>query len=517
MSRVERLALRIAVFASGGLLMALEVAAFRIIGKTFGSALRETTTVIAVFLAAMAIGYWGGGRAADRRPRPSTLVATLFAAAGTVLLVPWADAVLSPLVAASGLAMAAHAFVATTVLFAVPTVLLAATSPIAIRLFTTSTGESGATAGGISALSTTGSIAGSLLTAFFLIDWLESISRTVTFVALGTGATALLVVLCTSAAKSRRWIAAAAAAVVAILSVAFVRSTVLEHRLTAPMQGTKIIYVADSPYHRITVRDRGPYRELYFNLGVQSRMWRSDPHGPGLEYADSVHITPLMRPGLRRVLLIGLGGGSLLKQFARYYPGVEIDAVEVDPIVAQVAERFFDVRSSRDVRIHIADGRTFLKRSSEKWDLIVVDVYTTNAYGDTIPPHMVTREFFTEVANHLTERGTVHFHCAFHTSPVLPAIHETVRSVFPSVLRMEGEILASRFPLMFDKDVLAERAKTPPAAHFPHLQEYIAALTPERVPGNVPILTDDYAPVDTLIYRGNAERRGSAGGTAVPR
>jgi spermidine synthase len=243
-------------------------------------------------------------------------------------------------------------------------------------------------------------------------------------------------------------------------------------------------------------------------MGVQSRMWRSDPHGPGLEYADSVHITPLMRPGaIRRVLLIGLGGGTLLKQFARFYPEAEVDAVEVDPLVAQVAERFFDVRTSAKVRIHVADGRTFLKRSSEKWDLIVMDAYTTNAYGDTIPAHLVTREFFTEVANHLTERGNFHLHCAFHTSPLLPAIHETIRSVFPSVLRTEGEILASRFPLVVDKEVLAERAKAQPAASFPHLQRYVAGLTPERVPGKVPILTDDYAPVDTLIYRGNSARR----------
>jgi spermidine synthase len=298
---------------------------------------------------------------------------------------------------------------------------------------------------------------------------------------------------------------------VVILSSAFVRSTMLEHRLSTPMQGVKTLYVADSPYHHVTVRDRGPYRELYFNMGVQTRMWRSDPHGPGLEYTDSVHITPLMRPGTRRILILGLGGGTLVKQFARFYPDAEVDAVEVDPMVAQVAERFFDVRTSPKVRIHVADGRTFLKRSAEKWDLIVMDAYTTNTYGDTVPPHLVTREFFAEVANHLTERGNFHFHCAFYTSPLLPAIHETIRSVFPHVLRTEGEILASRFPLMLDREGLAERARSQPFAAFPHLQRFIGALTPERVPGKVPILTDDYAPVDTLIYRGNAGR------TAVPR
>ncbi|HYO77891.1 MAG TPA: fused MFS/spermidine synthase [Thermoanaerobaculia bacterium] len=504
--RSERSALRFAVFAAGALLMALEVAAFRIIGKTFGSALRETTTVIAVFLAAMAVGYWGGGRAADRRPRSSTLVATLLAAAATVLLVPWADAALSPLVAASGLALATHAFVATTILFAVPTVLLAATSPIAIRLFTTTTGESGSTAGGISALSTTGSIAGSLITAFFLIDWLESISRTVIFVALGTGATALLVFIASahrsSASRRTRALAAAGGALLLVLLVAaFVRSSTVENELTAPLPGSTIVYVADSPYHRVTVRDRGPYRDLYFNVARQTSMKRSDPHGAGLPYTVLFHIAPLLRPDIQRVLMIGLGGGTGVKQFARMYPNVQLDVVEVDPMVAEVARRFFSVQPNERLRIHVGDGRTFLKRSSEKWDLIIVDAYTTNRYGDTMPPHLTTREFFAEIAERLTEDGVLHFHCAFSSSPLLPAIQRTIADVYPHVLRTSGEILASPLSMVFDRDQLAARANASPAAGLPDLHRGVAELTAERLPAaNAPLLTDDYAPVDTLIY-----------------
>jgi spermidine synthase len=504
--RSERFALRVAVFAAGALLMALEVAAFRIIGKTFGSALRETTTVISVFLAAMAVGYWAGGRLVDRRPRPSTLVLTLFAAAATVLFVPWIDALLSARISASDLTMASHAFLATTVLFAIPTMLLAATSPIAIRLFATTTGESGANAGGISALSTSGSIAGSLITAFFLIDWLESISRTVIFVALGTGATALLVFFCaksgrTTSARTRAIFASAAALLVVVLTAAFIRSTNLDRSLSEPMAGTKILYVADSAYHRITVRDRGPFRELYFNRGEQSRMVRKDPTGPGLPYADAVHIGPLIRPDIRRILMIGLGGGTLAKQFMHYYPDATMDAVEVDPMVAAVAQKYFAMTPGERLRVHVGDGRTFLKRSSERWDLIILDVATSNRYGDTLPPHMVTREFFEDIAAHLSERGILHFHCAFWQSPIFTALQQTLLAVFPSVLRTEGEFLASKLPLVLDREELAARAKASPVAHFPTLQRAIGNLTFERLPAkNAPILTDDYAPVDTLIY-----------------
>jgi spermidine synthase len=501
MSRLERIALRTAVFAAGALLMALEVAAFRIIGKTFGTALRETTTVIAVFLAAMSAGYWAGGRVADRRPLPATLVATLVFAAASLLAVPWIDAAFSPRIASSGLALATHAFVATSILFAIPAFLLAATSPIAIRLFATSTGESGSTAGSISAISTAGSIAGSLITAFFLIDWLASITRTVLFVALGTALTAVLVVLAGRGPLRRGWITVAAAAIGAVCAVVYFRSTSLDRVLASPVPGTRMLYVGDSPYHRLTVRDRGVYRELYFNIAKQSRMRVADPSGPGLSYTAAFHIAPLMRPAIRRVLMIGLGGGTSVKQYLRDYPDVTIDAVEVDPLVVTVAKRWFAVPESDRLHIHIADGRTFLKRSSERWDLIIVDAYTTNRYGDTIPAHLTTREFFGEVRGHLAAAGVVHFHCAFQRSLVLAAIERTLRSGFASVVRTEGELLASDVPLVLDRAALAAKAKTSPVAGLPALDSAIAGLTADPLPpSNAPLLTDDYAPVDTLIY-----------------
>lgn len=476
--------------------MALEVAAFRIIGKTFGAALRETTTVIAVFLAAMSVGYWAGGRAGDRRPRATTLAAVLFAAAAALLVVPWVDAALSPRIAASGLPLFAHAFLATTVLFGIPTFLLAATSPIAIRLFTTSTGESGSTAGSISALSTLGSIAGSIVTAFFLIDWLESIARTVLFVAVGTCATAILVLL--PAIRVRRGLAfAACAAVLLILTTAFLRSSSLERALLEPLPGTKILFVGDSPYHRVTVRERPLFRELVFNIALQTRMRIDDPNGAGLAYAAAVHITPLVRPHTRRVLLIGLGGATVPKQFLRFYPDVTIDAVEIDPLVVKVARQWFAMPDDPRLRVHVADGRIFLKRSQEKWDLIIIDAYTTNRYGDTIPAHLTTREFFEEAAAHLSDDGVLHFHCTF--ARIVPSLERTLGAVFPYVARTTGEMLASRAPILLPSDELVARTEKFRAASLPHFHEALAGLAASKPRSDALLLTDDYAPVDTLL------------------
>lgn len=502
MSRGQRIGLRIAVFAAGALLMALEVAAFRIIGKTFGSALRETTTVIAVFLAAMSAGYWAGGRAADRWPRETTLAATLLSAAGVLVCVPWLDAWLSPRIAGSGLALATHAFAATTVLFAIPTFLLAATSPIAVRLFTTSTSDSGSTAGSISAISTAGSIAGSLVAAFFLIDWLESIARTVLFVAAGTAATAVLVLVTARLTPARRLaVGVAGALALIVITVAFARGTTsIESSLMQPLPGTRVLFVGDSPYHRVTVRERGPAREMIFNIAPQTRMTLADPYGPGLAYSDSVHITRLFRPHARRILILGLGGGTLAKQFVRFYPDAIVDVVEVDPLVVDVARRWFFVEPSDRLRIHLSDARTFITRSNEQWDLVMVDVSSTNRYGETTPPHLVTREFFEEVTQHLSPDGIVHYHCAFNHSLLFPALHKTMSSVFPSVLRTQGELIASRVPLIVPQAVLLERLATSPARHLPNIRTQIESLTSEPFPpSDVPLLTDDYAPADTLL------------------
>jgi predicted membrane-bound spermidine synthase len=275
----------------------------------------------------------------------------------------------------------------------------------------------------------------------------------------------------------------------------------LDRTLTEPLPGTRIVYVGDSPYHRLTVRDRGPLRILYFNYAEQTRMLRNDPNGPGAPYADAVHISKLMRPEIRRVLMIGLGGGTVAKQFLTAYPDVTLDVVEVDPLVVKVAQEHFAMPSDPRLRIHVGDGRTFFKRTTEKWDLIILDVATTSRYGDTLPPHLVTREFFTELSGHLTERGVLHLHCAFFRTPIFPAVQKTLLAVFPSLLRTEGEFLASPLPLVLDRDELAEKAKASAVAHLPTLQNHIETLSAEPLPhGNAPLLTDDYAPVDTLIY-----------------
>lgn len=495
MTRAERLATRAVVFLSGAMLMATEIAAFRIIGKSFGSALRETTAVIAVFLAAMSIGYWAGGRAGDRWPRAATLVTALLCAAASLFAIPWLDAIASMVIARSTLPIALHAFVATTVIFAIPAGFFAATSPIAIRLFMRSADESGSTAGSISALSTAGSIAGSIGTAFFLLEWLESINRTVMFI--GVAATITAIILFVASMRRFPLESVAAAAAVALALFLFVYSTHIDATLLREAPGWRLLFVGDSPYHHITVRENhSRHRFLSFGLGEQTVMDVADPYGAGAIYTSAFHIGRLIHSNLRRVLIIGLGGGTAAKQFTRDYSDVTIDAVEVDPMVVSVAKRFFYVQPGDRLRIYTEDGRAFLRQTNDRWDLIIVDAYTTNRYGATIPPHLVSREFFQEAAGHLNPGGILHFHCAFEGSKILPALQNTMASVFASTLVSNGEILGSDTKMVPPSLAAAMQS---PAERLPQFVAYVTALHEPRSTAGAPVLTDDYAPVDALL------------------
>src|SRR5712691_7869631 len=132
--RLQRVTVIGAVFLTGAALMALEVAAFRIVGRVFGTALRETTTVIAVFMTAMSIGYWGGGKVGDRWPFRRTLASVLLVAAMAISVIPWLDHSLSLRIAESSASLSLHALIAGLALFFFPVLLLSAVSPIAIRL-----------------------------------------------------------------------------------------------------------------------------------------------------------------------------------------------------------------------------------------------------------------------------------------------------------------------------------------------------------------------------------------------
>jgi len=133
-----------------------------------------------------------------------------------------------------------------------------------------------------------------------------------------------------------------------------------------------------SSLHSIRVVEENGKRVLYFGDQSETEIDPANPGRGGLEYTTAVPFARLFHSELRRVLVIGLGGGSLVTGFLDDYPDVLVDVVEVDPVVVDVARRYFGLPKSRRLRVLVDDGRAFLRRTRRRYDLIVMDAYTTD-------------------------------------------------------------------------------------------------------------------------------------------
>lgn len=152
----------------------------------------------------------------------------------------------------------------------------------------------------------------------------------------------------------------------------------------------------------IIVRDEGEYRRLYFGSTLQGGIRLDDPTACTFPVTEGFHAIRAFRlEPPQHVLLIGLGAGEVVRSFLKGFPQSQIQAVELDPAVLDVARRHFALPATRRLRVAIGDGYAFLMRSRERYDLIILD-----ACGpDGIPSQFCTREFMHLAANRLTPRG----------------------------------------------------------------------------------------------------------------
>jgi spermidine synthase len=135
------------------------------------------------------------------------------------------------------------------------------------------------------------------------------------------------------------------------------------------------IFETTTPYHHIRVLEDGDLRTLCFDDATQTRLSIKDPLQGHFEYTEYFHMAWLWRTNLSTVLMIGLGGGSAQRAFEHYYPDVRIETVEIDPTVVRIAKEYFALKESERQKVHVADGRMFLRRSTAKYDLIILDAY----------------------------------------------------------------------------------------------------------------------------------------------
>jgi len=502
-------------FVGGVTSLGLEIAASRLLAPFFGTSTYIWGALIGLILLYLTVGYYLGGAAADRWPRPDYLYALTAVASILVLLIPlvshpillFSAQVLNPS-PGSGYNVPGFigALVAVILLFAPSVVLLGMVSPWVIRLRVGTVAESGRAAGAVYAISTAGSILGAFLPAFW---WIPSYGTRATILGLG------LVLLAVSLVGLFRGSRRRPGAALAVGLLALLGSGLSPGQVKPAAEG-RLIYESDSEYGYIQVVQNGRRRELILNEG-QAVHSIYDP-GTVLTqgYWDLFITAPLFgyrrwqgeRP--KRVLIIGLAGGTVARQLTAAYGGsVQIDGVEIDPRIVEVGQKYF---AMTEPNLHpiVADGRYFLDHAPQQYDLILVDAYRQ----PYIPFQLTTKEFFESVRTHLTRTGVVAVNAGRAPGDyrLVDALTGTMGAVYPEVYQQDT-------PKFLNTVIYAPALPTQPnevqanldRASSTDLQLVAQVVTESRdVPvvhdePHLPIYTDDLAPVerlvDNLIYR----------------
>jgi spermidine synthase len=493
----------IIVFVGGAVLMALEIAGSRVLAPHFGSSIFVWGSLISVVMTALSVGYYWGGWLSTREPSYAKLAILLSIPGVVIFFLPFVYPAINEWIAIQNLGNRMSPLIACSVLFLLPGVFLGTISPYVIRLAVTQLHTVGSTAGTLYAISTAGSIFGTLLTAFYLIPVL-GVSNIIH--SLGIVLVCLSLVVVPLDRRRRVSSMRAVAAMSALLG--------LINMLWTPVAWAKTLLQKDTFYHRIRIEEDSEARYMYFDRTLQSAMNLKDPMALRLIYSRYTSLGFTFRSDAKKMLLIGLGGGSIPKKVNQVFPNLEIDAVELDPEVIKLAKDYFQVKEHKNLRMHAADGRLFLTRTQQQYDIIMLDAYFT----DAMPFHLATKQFFELAQRKLTPNGIIVANLiSAVTGPsgkIVRSFVRTQRQVFPQTYVFAARrpdnvstdtiqnviVIATRDKQRVDIKEIVKRASALDKSLFPEpIQDIAVAYFDKPLPEDVPILTDDYAPTDNLL------------------
>ncbi len=487
------------VTATGAVIMALEILSSRVLAPFFGNSVYVWGSIISVFLAALSLGYFWGGGMADRSPRLALLGRLLTLAAACMVLLLFAGRRLADAMAGLTGHSPAGTLLATAVLFGPPSVLLATVSPFVIRLATRDLAYLGDTAGRLFALSTAGSLFGTLACTFVLIPYLE-LRQIFGLLLLVTAATALL------ALRGEAWREKLAVATALLAALAAVLGLTDTH--PAASKGT--LYTRLTAYQSLEVTEQDGIRYLRGDRALQSAV-DLVRHEPALAYQRWQAAALLLNPEIDSILSLGMGSGATHRYLQRARPQLSADYVDIDPAIPEIAERFFFFEPGPLARAHVADARQFLSRTERRWDYIYSDTYI----GLAVPFHLTTAEFFDLVRDRLEPDGVFGLNLAAGIdAPFVRAVYRTVSARFGGALAfgVRGTnntlVLASMRPTLMPRTQMIERGREldrrwrfePDLATLAASRLEVALEAAEGL-----LLTDAYAPANHLVLLGQAQ------------
>ncbi len=496
----NKLFLYLTEFFAGMSVMAVELGASRLLAPYFSSSQIVWTIIIGTIMIAMELGNLYGGRSADRKPDPDRLYGRILIAAIWIAAIPVVgkyiilgiSALLIFAVNSNFLIWAA--FAACMIIFVFPLFLLGTVTPSLAKYSVESLEDSGRTVGTLGAFNTIGSIIGTFVPTFVTIP---AVGTSVTFLIFS----GILLVLCILyfISRKRGRVKSGAAVVLFLLCCGFGSSG------SFAFWETGLTFEGESVYNYLQVKEDSRRVVLSTNVlfGVQSVLVKEQAL-TGMYY-DYAMAAPLMtgaeQPADCNVLILGMGTGTYATQCSRYFGDMDIEGVEIDGKITDLARDYFDLPDSVSVTTY--DGRAYLNAVDEKYDVIMVD-----AYQDiTIPFQMSSVEFFTLVKEHLAEDGVMVVNMNMRgreEGNINQYLADTIASVFGQVYTVDVQGSTNRELFASDNGAMAEYL----AAGIGKLENQELADMMAKVSGGLTayeagsyLMTDDKAPVELLGMR----------------
>jgi spermidine synthase len=506
-----RAAIYAAAFITGGIVMGFEMLGSRYLNPYFGSGIYTWAALISTVLIALMAGYFLGGTLADRTASTVVLALTVMIGSLYLLALPTFAHVILEFVLAEIDDVRVGSLISSLALMFFPVTFLGMYSPFAIRLLLRSAQRSGRVSGAVYGISTAGAIVGTLGTTFVLIPTIGSRAITLALGALGLCAGLGLMAL------ARRCIGAAliVVALAAPTASSGRADNLIDEAVRAGMlaRGDGRLAHIETKYNDVFITKRG--HQLVMSFQVSGRDYTEsitnllDPDDLPLRYAQVMTIATIYPEAPRKILMLGLGGGSISTYLGRFMPEAAITTVEIDPGVITAAKTYFGLRENDRLRYRAEDGRVFLNRNSELYDLILLDAYR----GGYVPFHLLTREFYSLAKQRLAPGGAAAFN-VHDGSKLYASTVKTLSEVFTALDLYptgRGEVIAVGSAAPVDLQTLQRRAAALQKAHgfrfaLPDiLQSRLEKPQPQAANGD--IITDDFAPADVYDVMGRDLRR----------
>jgi spermidine synthase len=493
--KIKNYILEIIVFICGAVVMMFELVGSRILGPYFGTSIFVWTSLMGIILGSLSLGYYLGGKIADKKPNVNVLSLIIFLSSLSIIITFLTKDIVISTLQNYILDIRVGSILGSVFLFLPTSLLLGMVSPYAVKLKLNNLNISGSTVGNLSAVSTMGSIFGTFLSGFYLIPKF--------------GTNKLLIIL---------------AIILFLISLLFSIKKYIEIKLLF-LTTVIILFISlnifnlksekrdvidvDTAYNRVWIYD---YIDSKTNMEARMMGVNNENHSSmylhsnelANEYLKYYDLAEYFKPNFRKTLLLGGAGYSYPKYFLEKYTESTIDVVEIDSKITELARKYFRLKEDPRLTIYHEDGRVYLNRTKEKYDIIFGDAFGSHY---SLPYQLTTKEAVQKKYDILNDDGIVILNIIGaiegKKGKFLRAEYATYKSIFPNVYLFltdnlnDGKIV---------QNVILVALKSTNYINFKlnttdeNISKYLNNLWKKEIVLDVPILTDDYAPVDSYMW-----------------